>query len=77
MAGDDLTPQWLVTCLYNGSRSGAGRSVTLRVRTDDPMVAIRDGWMEATRKEGGQGICITGLSAVEIPSEERTVDGRG
>lgn len=72
MDDEDLTPRWVATCLYNGMKTGAGRAVTLIVQTDDPNVAIREAWMAAMRKDGAS-ICITGLSAVELPREPLAV----
>lgn len=68
MADDDLTPRWLVTCLYNGAVTGSGRSVRLIVRGEDPLIALREGWKAAARLDK-LSICITGLSAVLIPDE--------
>jgi hypothetical protein len=63
---NDLTPRWLVTCLYNSAAAGSGQAITLLVKHEDPMEALREGWKAAARKDP-RGICITGLSCVEIP----------
>lgn len=64
---EDLTPRWLVTCLYNGSKSGSGLAVTFTAKTEDPYEAIREGWKAAARKHPGEALCITGLFCTEIP----------
>lgn len=63
-------PKWLVSCTYNGQKTGSGQFVSEVLDGEDPVILIREAWMTAMRREnrkGGGGIYITGLSCQQIP----------